>query len=344
MNDLLPVWPPNWPEIAASVQSVLDAGDWGRYRSEIKTELIDHLRAAFGVSHVWPTSSGTAAIEISLRAAGVGTGDRVVVAAYDYPGNFRTIELLNARPVLADINAERYSLCPDSLRAVAQKIPAETIKAVVFSHLYGQPADVRSIRELCDQHQWVMIEDACQVPGMTIDGRPAGSFGDLATLSFGGSKPLTCGNGGAVLTSSPKFQSRLSGLLERPSETFPLSALQAAVLMPQLDRLAETVKHRCRIARKLAERLPDLVQHQDHDGVQPSFYKLALSRIVTNDSLPIGVGFRSMHRSSERRCDKPVELSSSESLAESCHVLDHRALLIDETQVDWLLREMMSLS
>ncbi len=300
----IPTWPPQWPEIQASVVRSIRSGEWGNYLSQACQTLSDDLAGRYSSTHVRLCCSGSAAVEIALRAVGVGPGDEVILSALDYPGNFRTIELLGARPVLVD-------LAPDSVRLDRQQLEAagsEKVKAVIVSHLFGVAADVLEIRKACDDHGWALIEDACQVPGMRIAGhaggqaagltgsdpadsgpkdsvpveadRPAGSVGHFGTLSFGGSKPLTAGNGGALLTSDPKLAARLGPLLDRPSDTMPLSPLQAAALRPQLDRLDEMNRHRREtVAFIETQVVPKLTRWQwlspTDASVFPGYYKIA---------------------------------------------------------------------
>jgi dTDP-4-amino-4,6-dideoxygalactose transaminase len=252
----------------------------------------------------------------------------VIIAAYDYPGNFRTIELLGATPVLVDVAAD--SPCMDATQLAAVASPR--VVAVIASHLYGQAAPIEAIRSRCQDHGWLLIEDACQVPGMRIGQRPAGSFGDLAALSFGGSKPITCGTGGALLISNELLAARLTAIVDRPSDTYPLSPLQAATIGPQLDRLSEMNRIRAATARFLIDARPDLQWIDGNDPhVTPAYYKLAWQSTLphAHPSLPIGSGFRAAAQISPRRCRKPVPLDRSLELAHRCRLLDHRALLID---------------
>ncbi len=289
----------------------------------------------------------------------------MILSAYDYPGNFRTIELLGATPVLVDIADD--SPCIDAAQIESAASPK--VVAVIASHLYGRAAAVQPLRNICDDSRWFLIEDACQVPGMTIDHSPAGSFGDLAAVSFGGSKLISSGTGGAILCRNDRLAARLSSIIDRPSDTFPLSPLQAAVIGPQLDRLAELNQRRAAAAKYLIDRLPavDWVSRID-SHVEPAFYKLAWRQPVDrppaaqgstradsvptggrgsaratssssagvssspHESLPIGKGFRAMANVSARRCRKPVALERSMELSENCLLLDHRALLVEADQ------------
>ncbi len=162
----LPTWPPQWPEIGQLVAELIASGDWGSYRSEVCDNLESRLCREFAATACRLTCSGTAAIELALRACRVGPGDEVILAAYDYPGNFRSVELLGATPVLVDIAPG--SPCIDA--TLVEAAASDKVVAVIASHLYGQAADVDSLRKICDDRNWILIEDACQVPGMTLDG------------------------------------------------------------------------------------------------------------------------------------------------------------------------------
>ncbi len=402
-----PAWPPQWPEIDVAVADSLRSGDWGRYRSESHRRLRERLAELFrppirtpiaspegGLSadapsvtsdHLPPNvrlcCSGTAAVELALRAAGVGPGDEVILAAYDYPGNFRCVELVGGRPVLVDVVPGGVTIDPAGLEAAA----GDRVKAVIVSHLYGQPAAWGPIAEICKRHGWVTIEDACQVPGMTIDRHqaglphptgspyPAGSLGDLAAISFGGSKLLTAGSGGALMTKDSRIASRMNAWIDRPSDSYPLSPLQAAVLLPQIERLSEWNRRRREtvtfLQRNWGERLPDWtpvgpiqngtfeggpawaesgreesghesgLSRGDGESAEPAFYKFAwlapsashrrhLVSRAEQAGIPIGEGFRSMHRASERRCRRASSLRYAKAAGDRLCVLDHRALML----------------
>ncbi len=371
-DDGLPAWPPRDPAIWQSLQQLFASGQWGRYQSTVSAECVRAVEQMLAVNvdagslpkpwcgfqdrinakpDVRLCSSGTMAVELALRGCDVRAGDEVVVAAYDYPGNFRSIELLGATPVLADVLANRVTMDPTSL----QQITGEKIKAVVVSHLYGELAEMGSIREICDARSWYLIEDACQVPGASwlVNGPgqhesrlPIGVLSDCMTLSFGGSKLLSAGNGGAMVSRSERIAARVRAYVERPSDTVPLSPLQAAVLLPQFVMLDELNQRR----RSMAARW----QQYDWSSVGatvlstrridevPAYYKFALLALADDGraelmarlqsiGLPVGVGFRSVHGTSERRSRKPVSLENSRILGDRCVVVDHRALLAERS-------------
>jgi dTDP-4-amino-4,6-dideoxygalactose transaminase len=363
----IPNWPPDWPEIRLAVQSCLSQGDWGRYHSQTNVDLQHRLQERCKRSHVRLCCSGTAAVEIALRAAGVSTGDEVLVAALDFPGNFRCIEAVGARPVLVDVQpgsacmsvadvqriAAEYDRSPDTAATAPSDATAPTaataasgtgVVAVIASSLFGHAADLVSLQTICRDRGWTLINDACQVMGMKVHGQPIESLGDVATASFGGSKVVTAGAGGAIFTHSDRIARRMDAWTDRPGQAFPISPLQAAAIGPQLDRLDEmhairneTVAFLC---SELGRSLPSLIPRPSPDGhVQPAYYKLAFetptaqsaARMVDRADqigLPLGPAFRSMHRSSQRRCRKPVSLERSAKIAERWLLLDQRALLM----------------
>ena len=254
-----PRWPPDWPTIEAAIRTAIHSGEWGRYHSPLTKSLQKRLSSYLGSGPVRLCCSGTAALELALRCCKISDGDEVIIAAYDFPGNFRTVELLGAKPVLADVSATHSSsgsklsptICPEQLEAAG----SPSVRAVIASHLHGNSADMHLLKQTCDQKGWILIEDACQAIGGQIGGQAMGSFGHFATLSFGGSKLISAGSGGAIVANDQRLAARLNGLLDRPGDTFPLGPLQAAVIDPQLDRLDELTRTRSLTARFLREQV-----------------------------------------------------------------------------------------
>ncbi|MEM9826170.1 MAG: DegT/DnrJ/EryC1/StrS aminotransferase family protein [Planctomycetota bacterium] len=340
----LPSWPPTWPEIDTALRASWTSGDWGRYHADAPHRLAQRIADHTGVHHVRLMPSGSAAIEWSLRLIGVGAGDAVILSALDYPGNFRAIELCGARPIVVDTLPQS----PQPDWAQIYSVHASNVRAVIVSHLYGVSACDAAHREGCDAKGWTLIEDACQVPGMVIGGRPAGSIGHLGTWSFGGSKPLTAGAGGAILTDDNRLAARLASLLDRPGDSQPLAPLQAAVLLPQLESLKHWCKHRADTVRFLAENL-----RPHNSGIRivlptpptiPSHYKCAIHfdapehrdaflQSASTAALPVGETFRvPRNRRSGRRCEIPFGTINAADFADRVALLDHRALMIPEEE------------
>lgn len=288
-------------------------------------------------------------MELALRGLKIGAGDEVILAAYDFPGNFRAIEAVGARPVLVDIAADAWTLDAQQLAAA---IAPET-KAVIVSHLHGSLADMRSLREIADQRGLAIVEDACQASGATVDGRPAGSWGDCGVFSFGGSKLLTAGRGGAVVTNREDVVQRIRIYCERGNDAVPLSELQAAVLLPQLQSLRGANEQRLQAVDFLLRHCTDLrgfskLRLSIDERNLPAFYKLPWSitgntidcdspdfeqvrrRLIAAmqaEGVAMDEGFRGFVRRSSQRCRVAGALEEARRAAAATVILHHPVLL-----------------
>ncbi|WP_256300977.1 DegT/DnrJ/EryC1/StrS family aminotransferase [Haloarchaeobius salinus] len=154
---------------------------------------------AFDVDHAVGVSSGTAALSLSLRAAGVGEGDTVLLPAHTFFATASAAMNLDAEPVFVDVDPETYAIDVDDLEAKASF--ASRPAAVVPVHIYGQPADMDGVRRVADEYGLTVIEDSCQAHAARYDGEYAGTIGDLGCFSFYPSKNMTVGgDGGMIVT------------------------------------------------------------------------------------------------------------------------------------------------
>jgi perosamine synthetase len=345
-------WPSPDEEIFAALVETYRSGDWGRYHGAAGERLEALLAKQFHTRHALTTSSGTIAVELALRGLGVKAGDEVILAGYDFPGNFRCIEAIGARPVLVDLAPCSWRIDPEQVEAA---IAPET-KAIVASHLHGDLADMPALRRLADAAGIGLLEDACQAPGALIAGRPAGSWGDVGVLSFGGSKLLTAGRGGALLTDRDDVRQRTVAFRERGNDAFPLSELQASVLPPQLAKLDERNVIRERAAARLRKacRALELFQPvgEAQAGWSAAYYKMAwrvVDRSIRDGAgvgsaqivealvargAPFGVGFRGFVRRGAGRCRRVGELENSRLASENTILLHHPVLLGGEEEID----------
>jgi dTDP-4-amino-4,6-dideoxygalactose transaminase len=182
---------------AASTQHIL---------GEELTRFEEEFAAYCGTHHCVGVGSGTAAIHLSLEALGVGPGDEVIVPANTFIGSVLPVLRLGALPVLVDCDEATATIDVDR---VAAAIGRRT-KALIVVHLYGQPADVDPLLELCETHDLFLVEDACQAHGARYKGRRVGSLGTAAAFSFYPAKNLgALGDGGAVTTADEKLASRV---------------------------------------------------------------------------------------------------------------------------------------
>ncbi|MBI85811.1 MAG: perosamine synthetase [Planctomycetaceae bacterium] len=351
-NPVFPEGPPVWPVVEPGVQAALlqtyQDGSWGKYHGPHCAELASTLGQMHGTEFVTLCSSGTIAVELALRGLQVGAGDEVVLAGYDFPGNFRAVESVGARPVLVDIRPE--TLCLDE-KLLEASIGKET-RAVIVSHLHSGTANMPRLVRFARQRGLAVLEDACQSPGARIGHQIAGTWGDVAVLSFGGSKLLTAGRGGAVITPEADIHQRMRVYSDRGNQAFPLSELQAAVLIPQLELLEQRNKTRRENAQRLLRLLTGTPGLQPVDTCSQhdwtSYYKLAwlltsdhlterrddLLAAFQGEGLAIDAGFRGFARRSDRRCRRASGLNHSAWAGRANILLHHPVLLESPTTMD----------
>jgi len=217
--------------------------------------------------HAIGVSSGTDALVLSLMAAGIGPGDRVLSTPYTFFATTGAITRVGARPIFVDIDPDTYNLDPAKLQATVASFSDEQlqrVKAVIPVHLYGQCADMDPILAVAEQYGWVVIEDAAQAIGSEYQGRRAGSMGDYGCFSFFPSKNLGAfGDGGVVTAGDPQVYERLKILRVHGSEpkyyhqvvggNFRLDALQAAIVAVKLEYLDGWTAGRQRNAARYRE-------------------------------------------------------------------------------------------
>ena len=292
---------------------------------------------------------GTIAVELALRGLAIGKGDEVILGGYDFPGNFRSIENCGGRPVLVDIDADTACLNAES---IAPAINQNT-KAILVSHLHSGMAPMRSICELAEKHHVAVVEDACQSPGAWVDGRPAGNWGDVTTLSFGGSKLLTAGRGGAVATRRPDILQRIRVFADRGNDAFALSQVQAAILNCQFESLEGMNEKR---QQRVAQLIPQLCGEQirfvgasPDSATRPGYYKVLFLlapnidrtlwvRDMQAEGVAIDAGFRGFAKRSPNRCTRMGDLSISQQIANHGVVLHHPILIKSGETIDALCR------
>jgi len=158
------------------------------------------LAAYVGIGHAAALSSGTAAMHMALKAAGVGDGDIVFCQSLTFAATANPIIYQNAIPVFIDSNYETWNMCPKVLEEAFDKYPE--VKAVIVVHLYGLSADMDKIVELCKKHNVTLIEDAAESLGTKYKGKHTGTIGDYGIYSFNGNKIITTSGGGMLVSNN----------------------------------------------------------------------------------------------------------------------------------------------
>ena len=239
--------------VAAAINRVVASG-WYVLGPEVEA-FESELAAACGARYAVGVGNGTDALCLILRAAGIGPGDEVITSPLSAAYTALAIVMAGARPVFADIDADRLTLDP----AAAARAVTPRTKAILPVHLYGQAADMAAIERVAAQHHLAIIEDCCQAHLATAAGRPVGTIGIAGALSFYPTKNLgALGDGGAIVTND----AAIAGLVKRLRNggqtsryrheslgvNSRLDELQAAILRARLPALRRWTADRRRLA------------------------------------------------------------------------------------------------
>lgn len=235
------------PEIDAGIQDVINNTSFilGKQVTELETRLAEYV----GRKHCISCGNGTDALVLALRSYDVGVGDAAFVADFTYIASASCAALVGATPVFVDIDLRTFNISPEALEVAIEKTIKEgklTPKVIIPVDLFGLPADYEAIGKIAKKYGLIVLEDAAQGFGGSINGKRACSFGDISTTSFFPAKPLGCyGDGGAIFTDSDAIDERLKSIRaggKSPTDKYDnreigtnsrLDTLQAAILLPK---------------------------------------------------------------------------------------------------------------
>ena len=211
-----------------------------------------------GVEHAVAVSSGTAGLHLAMLALGIGAGDEVIVPSFTFIAAANAIRYVGATPVFVDIDGLTLNLSPG---AVECAINSRT-RAIVAVHTFGVPADMPALVALARRHRLVLIEDACEAIGATLDSQAIGSFGDAAVFAFYPNKQITTGEGGMIVTRDPDLAAHMRSLRNQgraPTDNwlqhteigynYRLSEIACTLGISQMRRLPCILARREEIAR-----------------------------------------------------------------------------------------------
>jgi dTDP-4-amino-4,6-dideoxygalactose transaminase len=275
-----PAWPQFDEREQRNLQRALEGGSWGGFPSPnvLGGEFEERFAAFQGARYAVTTSSGTAALEITLRAAGLQRGDEVIVPALTFYATAFAALVQGFKPLFVDIDASSWCIDP----ALIERAITPATKAILPVHLGSRMADMDRIGEIAGRHGLVVIEDCAHMHGGFWRGRGAGTLGLAGAFSFQTSKLMSCGEGGAITTSDPGMEERCraymnSGRVRTRDRTsaegtmlgwnYRMTEFQAAVLLAQLERLPEQTERRSRNIAHLERRVAgiDGVSTLPHD-------------------------------------------------------------------------------
>ena len=239
------------------------------------------LEAAYPTKRALTLNSGTSGLHLALKQAGVQAGDRVGVSSFTFCASANVVKYEQAIPVFFDSENTSWNLDPELLEAYLRKKP---LKAFVLTHLFGMPAAMGAIREVCDRYGVFLIEDAAEGVGSTWDGQPLGGIGDAGVLSFNGNKLLTTGGGGALITHEEGYQQALKWATQSKESdhlayhheelgyNYRMSNLLAAVGLAQWRKLPLFLSRKQQIYQRYQEALGETgifdFQQPTHEGAK----------------------------------------------------------------------------
>jgi dTDP-4-amino-4,6-dideoxygalactose transaminase len=224
-------------------QAVLEVLESGQLAQGAKVRELEAGFARYcGVKHAVATSNGTTALHVAVMARGIGAGDEIITSPFTFIASANVALFVGARPVFVDIEPDTFNLDPNQ---VEERITPRT-RAVMPVHLFGQPADMDALTDICRRHNLWLIEDACQAHGAEWRGQRVGSFG-VGCFSFYPTKNMTTAEGGIITTDDDDVAARARLLREHGAPrryhhevlgyNFRLTDLHAALGVAQLGKL-----------------------------------------------------------------------------------------------------------
>jgi 8-amino-3,8-dideoxy-alpha-D-manno-octulosonate transaminase len=262
------------------VNDVLETGILMRYgfdgprKGVYKAKELEHeICKTFGSKYAQLTSSGTSALTTAMAALGIGAGDEIIMPTFTFVASFEAVISVGAVPVLVDID-DTLTLDPEAVKAA---ITPRT-KCIMPVHMCGSMADLDALKEICEQHDLILLEDACQSIGASYKGKMVGTIGDAGTFSFDFVKTITCGEGGVVMTNNEDVYIKCDGYTDhghdhkggadRGADLHPfvgynyrISELHAAVGLAQIrkvDKFLQIQKRNHAALKQILSQVPEV--------------------------------------------------------------------------------------
>jgi len=235
----------------------------GEFVEEFEDKIADYTGAKYAVA----TSSGTAALHISLLLANVKDGDEVITQPLTFVSTCNAISYCNAAPIFVDVDKDTMGLSPSALREFLEgntdvensqcinNKTGKTIKACVPMHTFGNPCRIDEIKGICDEYHIALIEDAAESLGSMYKNKHMGTFGQMGSISFNGNKIITAGGGGCIITDSEELAKKAKHLTttakishkweythDMVGYNYRMPNINAALLVAQLENLDEFIR------------------------------------------------------------------------------------------------------
>lgn len=300
--------------------------NWMSTIGENITEAERLIRDKVGCKYAVGLASGTSALHLAIKLAGVKPGEKVFCSDMTFAATVNPIVYEKAVPVFIDTEPDTWNMDPVALEKAFEIYPE--VKVVVFAHLYGTPAKIDEIKEVCDRHNAVIIEDAAESLGATYKGKQTGTFGKYNCISFNGNKIITGSSGGMLLTDDEQAAKKVQKWSTQSREAAPwyqheelgynyrMSNVIAGVIRGQIPHLEEHISRKKEIFERYQKGfagLPVSMNPYDETVCEPNFW-LSCMIIDKNGMCSQTVGETSASYISESGKSCPTEIL--EKLAE----------------------------
>lgn len=273
-NEFIPVSAPDLSGNEAKYVAEAVESTWVSSKGKFLSEFESMISKSIGVEHAIATSSGTTALHLALASLGIGPGHEVIVPSLTFVATANAVKYCGATPVFTDVSPDTW--CID--RNAVEKVLSHRTKAVLPVHLFGNVADISEIRHSLIGKDIAIVEDAAEAQGGSINGKAAGSLGDVSCLSFYGNKIITTGEGGMLGTNSDVLAERARKLRDHGMDpkrpywhdeigfNYRMTNIQAAVGVAQMERFQEIISKRNEVFIWYRERL----KSTEHVSLQPT--------------------------------------------------------------------------
>ncbi|HXX99855.1 MAG TPA: DegT/DnrJ/EryC1/StrS family aminotransferase [Candidatus Limnocylindrales bacterium] len=262
-----PVWPHYDDAERKALMNVLESRVWWRTPGTHTLAFEQEFAKFHGAKHGLAVTNGTAALEVTMSALGIGPGDEVILPDFTFVATASAVLYAGAMPVTVDVSPQTYCLDP----ALAEAAVTARTKAIIAVHMGGHPADLDALGDLAKRKGIALVEDSAHAHATEWKGKRIGTYGTAGTFSFQASKLMTAGEGGMIVSNDDAFEKQARSVHDcgrMPGEWFyshfingsnyRLSEWQGAVLSAQLKRLDAQTKHRHQNARLLDKLLAQI--------------------------------------------------------------------------------------
>jgi len=303
-------------------------------------EFENAIKEYAGIKGAVAMSAGTAAIHMALRALGVGKGDVVFCQSMTFSASANPIVYQNATPVFIDSEPDTWNMSPEALKKAFEKYPHP--KAVVVVHLYGTPAKMDEIMEICNEHNVPVVEDAAEGLGGSYHGKKLGTFGKYGIYSFNGNKIITTSGGGMLVSQDEEMLKKVLKWITQSREPAPwyqheelgynyrMSNICAGIGRGQMTVLDDHVKQKTAIYnkyKKAFEKLPVTLQPYEENTV-PNHWLSSITVDKDCDISPFAVMDElSKHNVETRPLWKPMHM---QPFYKDCDFFAHSDMVVSE--------------